>query len=56
MILQELISSGKLELYVAGVLSEREMADVAALAEEHPEVAMEIEKIEQVMVEFLSPV
>jgi cell division protein FtsB len=55
MSLQELISSGKLELYVAGVLSEREMGDIAVLAVEHPEVALEIEKIEQVMVEFLSP-
>jgi len=55
MIAQELISSGKLELYVAGVLSEREMAHVAVVAMEYPEVALEIEKIEQVMIEFLSP-
>ena len=53
--MQELISSGKLELYVAGVLSEREMADVAAIALEHKEVADEIEIIEKVMVEFFSP-
>jgi len=52
---QELISSGKLELYVAGVLSEREMADVAAMALEYKEVADEIEIIEKVMIEFLSP-
>jgi len=52
---QEIILSGKLELYVAGVLSDREMTEVAILAQEHPEVAAEIAKIEQVMVEFLSP-
>jgi anti-sigma-K factor RskA len=53
--LQELISSGKLELYVAGVLSEREMADIGILAQEHPEVASEVQNIERAMVEFLSP-
>jgi hypothetical protein len=55
MTVQELISSGKLELYVAGVLSEREMGDIFDMAMVHPEVADEIEKIEQVMIEFLSP-
>jgi anti-sigma-K factor RskA len=54
--IQELISSGKLELYVAGTLSEREMGDVAAYAQEYPEVASEIEKIERTMLDFLSPV
>jgi len=53
---QELISSGKLELYVAGTLSEREMGDVAAYAQDYPEVALEIEKIERAMLDFLSPV
>lgn len=53
---QELISSGKLELYVAGVLSEREMTDVANIALENEEIAHEIEVIEQVMVAFLSPI
>ncbi|WP_162852470.1 anti-sigma factor [Dinghuibacter silviterrae] len=53
---QELISSGKLELYVAGTLSEREMGDVAASALEYPEIATEIEKIERAMLDFLSPV
>ncbi len=53
---QELISSGKLELYVAGTLSAREMGDVAAYALEYPEIAMEIEKIDRAMVDFLSPV
>jgi hypothetical protein len=53
---QELISSGKLELYVAGTLSEREMGDVAASALEYPEIASEIEKIERAMLDFLSPV
>lgn len=55
MTLEELISSGKLELYVAGVLSDREMSDIGTLAVENPAVASEIEKIEQVMVEWLSP-
>src|ERR1700743_2096869 len=53
---QELISSGKLELYVAGTLSDREMGDVAASAQEFPEIAVEIEKIERAMLDFLSPV
>jgi len=53
---QELITSGKLELYVAGTLTEREMGDVATCALENPEVAVEIEKIERAMLDFLSPV
>lgn len=53
---QELISSGKLELYVAGTLSDREMGDVAASAQEYPEIAVEIEKIERAMLDFLSPI
>jgi hypothetical protein len=52
---QELISSGKLELYVAGTLSEREMGDVAAYARAFPEVALEIELIEHAVLDFLSP-
>ena len=51
-----MISSGKLELYVAGVLSEREMTDVANIAMENVEIAHEIEVIEKVMVAFLSPI
>ena len=54
--IQELITSGKLELYVAGTLTEREMGDVAAYALAYPEVAGEIEKIERAMLDFLSPV
>lgn len=52
---QELIQSGKLELYVAGALSPREMGDMAVLAQDFPEVANEIQRIEQAMVIFLSP-
>jgi cell division protein FtsB len=52
---QELIASGKLELYVAGVLPESEMADIAMAAIQSPLLAMEIEKIEQIMIDFLSP-
>lgn len=40
------IASGILELYVAGQLSEKENAEVHALAVEHPEIAAEIESIE----------
>lgn len=50
---QELITSGKLELYVAGGLSEREMRAVAAYAQEHPLVAYEIERIEETVVKWL---
>src|ERR1700744_3658069 len=55
MTLEELISSGKLELYVAGVLSDREMADIGNLATENPLVADEVHKIEQAMIAWLSP-
>ncbi len=52
---QELIASGKLELYVAGVLPDNEMADIATMAMQSPLLAMEIEKIEQIMIDYLSP-
>ncbi len=51
----ELISSGKLELYVAGTLTESEMSNVANIALESREVAFEIEKIERAMVDMLAP-
>ena len=38
----ELISSGKLELYVAGTLSSDEMKEVADAMARHPEVAEEV--------------
>lgn len=48
----EIISSGKLELYVAGSLPETEMRQIAAYALQYPEVAREIEQIEQAMVAY----
>ncbi|WP_092983500.1 anti-sigma factor [Robiginitalea myxolifaciens] len=40
------IASGILELYVAGALSEQENQEVAALAQEYPEILAEVEAIE----------
>lgn len=51
---QDIISSGKLELYVAGALTETEMREVAILASEYPEVAAEIQKIEELLVAHYS--
>ena len=50
-----LLSSGKLELFVAGTLNEKDMNDISALALTNPIVAKEIEIIERVMLDFLSP-
>ena len=52
--IDDLITSGRLELYVAGTLSQREMGEVALYAMEYPEVAVELERIERAMVDFLS--
>ena len=41
------ISSGILELFVAGSLSEAEAEEVVSMAEKHPEIQAEIEAIEQ---------
>lgn len=49
---EEIILSGKLELYVAGSLPEVEMREIAALAQQHPEIASEIERIELAMVSY----
>lgn len=51
---QDIISSGKLELYVAGALTETEMREVAIFASEYPEVAAEIQKIEELLVAHYS--
>lgn len=51
---QDIISSGKLELYLAGALTETEMREVAMLASAHPEVAAEIQKIEELLVAHYS--
>ena len=44
--IKDTISSGLLELYVLGMASEQEAAEVIALAKKHPEVAAEIAAIE----------
>jgi anti-sigma-K factor RskA len=49
---QELISSGKLELYVAGALSDGEMREIATAAQQNPELETEIRKIESTLVQF----
>jgi len=46
----ELISSGKLELYVAGSLPSDEMKEVADAIARHPEVAEEVNRIEAAIV------
>ena len=42
----EYIASGILELYVAGVLSEKENREVFVMVQKHPEVAKEVAAIE----------
>lgn len=49
---EEYISSGILELYVSGLLSEAENKEVLAMAQKHPEIQSEIEAIEQTMIQF----
>ncbi len=49
---QELILSGKLELYVAGALSDREMGEIASGARLHPELETEIRRIESALVQY----
>ena len=44
--LKEYISSGVLELYAAGALSESEAREVEAMAEKHPEVKAELDAIQ----------
>lgn len=44
---EEYIASGILELYVAGVLSEEENAEVDAMLQNHPEIKTEVEAIEK---------
>lgn len=47
--LKEYILSGILELYAAGALSESEATEVEAMAEKHPEVKAEIERIQNAL-------
>ena len=50
-----LSSSGKLELFVAGTLDEKEMGRISTIALTNPMVAQEIAIIERVMLDFLAP-
>lgn len=46
------ISTGKLELFVLGELSEREREEVIRLANEYPEIRAELDQIEEMFFEF----
>ncbi len=50
--IKEYISSGVLELYAAGALSEKEAREVEAMSSEHPEVKAEIEAIQNALVSY----
>ncbi|WP_194776077.1 anti-sigma factor [Pararhodonellum marinum] len=50
--IQAYISSGKLELFVLGELSEREREEVLEMAKKHPQVKKELEEIETAMFAF----
>lgn len=47
--IQGYITSGKLELYLLGELSERERAEVESMAAKHPAIQREIDELEKVM-------
>ncbi|MBI1183145.1 hypothetical protein GC194_02655 [bacterium] len=49
---KDYINSGLLELYVAGTLSAQEMERIRALEKEHPELAAEIDKIQQAAMRY----
>ncbi len=49
---QKYITSGILELYVAGILSEKENLEIANYAKEYPEILKEIEAIEASILEL----
>jgi len=51
---QNYIASGVLELYVAGVLSEKENLEVSGYAEKYPEIKAEIIAIETAILELAS--
>ncbi|ERM80562.1 hypothetical protein P872_13120 [Rhodonellum psychrophilum GCM71 = DSM 17998] len=50
--IQAFISSGKLELFLLGELSEREREEVIKLSEQHPEIRRELDLIEEAMFAF----
>jgi anti-sigma-K factor RskA len=49
---KEIIESGKLELYVCGALSEREMREIALLADLNTDLRQEIARIENDLVNY----
>jgi anti-sigma-K factor RskA len=50
--IQSYISSGKLELFVLGELSEREREEVIQLAKQYPEIQHELDQIEEAFFQF----
>ncbi|GAA0873273.1 hypothetical protein GCM10009117_24200 [Gangjinia marincola] len=50
--IEEYISSGILELYVAGALSPQEEVEVTALVNQHPELQQEVEEIEAALLQL----
>lgn len=50
--IQSYISSGKLELFLLGELTEREREEVLSLAKTHPEIQQELDELEQTMFAF----
>ncbi|HET8752968.1 MAG TPA: anti-sigma factor, partial [Salinimicrobium sp.] len=48
--IKDYISSGKLELYVYGVLPESESAEITKVLREHPEIKAEVDEIEAALV------
>lgn len=42
--MEELITSGTLELYITDSLSQKERDEVTAMIKKHPEVQLEVEK------------
>ena len=43
----EYISSGIIELYAMGALSPQEMTEVEQMAASHPEIAMELSRVQE---------
>lgn len=48
--MEEIITSGQLELYVTGSLSQREAMKVEELLQQYPEVKKEVEAIEKSLI------
>ncbi|PZX48435.1 anti-sigma factor [Algoriphagus chordae] len=50
--IQSYISSGKLELFLLGELTEREREEVLSLAKTHPQIQQELDELEETMFAF----